>query len=608
MKNVLSCLILTLGITGFLSSCNTETEVPNFILIQMDDLGWDDLSLHGNKIIETPTIDRLGREAIQFNQFYVNPVCAPTRASLLTGRDFLRTGVSHVNGGKEYLNPGETLFAEIFSAAGYVTGMWGKWHSGSTDGYLPGERGFDEVYRAKLYRHKDNFGVLNGRDVQHGKWADEVLITYAIEFITENRDKPFFAYLPSMTCHGPLEAPEEYIQKNIEKGLSRNLATLYGMVEHFDFQLQRLIEAVDELGLAENTVVLFMSDNGPAVNNGAFTDEDRQIRYVSGLKGHKGNIWENGVKSPLFIRWNGHYKPTVVNDLADVTDILPTLLDIAGIDLPSDNLPLDGRSLRPVLEANIPEQWPEKLSYNYANPGWPPSDLPWTPEGIKDEYRPVEPGTKQALKNADQIIYVRRQQYKPLLNPDVEHNGGTIEGGYALYDILMDPLEKSNIIKENSETAEQLKMELDQWFEGIKQAPHSFNMPMFLIGKDGRRDNIIKGQAPVRISSNLKNTVGTLNGWREVGDFAEYSIEVITPGDYSININHASSHASGAGIVVSVGAEWISGSILDKQKTEPGVISLKKGKAILRLEITDVPEGSPDIVMDKLRSIELVLQ
>ena len=190
----------------------------------------------------------------------------------------------------------------------------------------------------------------------------------------------------------------------------------------------------------------------------------------------------------------------------------------------------------------------------------------------------------------------------------MEHNGGTLEGGYALYDILMDPLEKSNIIKENSETAEQLKMELDQWFEGIKQAPHSFNMPMFLIGKDGRRDNIIKGQATVRISSNLKNTFGTLNGWREVGDFAEYSIEVITPGDYSININHASSHASGAGIVVSVGAEWISGSILDKQKTEPGVISLKKGKAILRLEITDVPEGSPDIVMDKLRSIELVLQ
>jgi len=291
-----------------------------------------------------------------------------------------------------------------------------------------------------------------------------------------------------------------------------------------------------------------------------------------------------------------------------VTDILPTLLDIAGIELPAGNLPLDGRSFKPVLEADIPEQWPEKFSFNYANPGWPPTELPWTPEGIKDEYRPVEPGTKQDLKIEDQIIYVRSQQYKLLLNPDVEHNGGTLVEGYALYDILKDPLEKMNIIKDRPETAEQLKMELDQWFEGIKQAPHSFEMPLFLIGKDGRKDNIIKGQAPVRISSKLKNTVGTLNGWRVAGDFAEYSIEVLTPGDYSIVINHASSYASGAGILVSVGEERISGTLSDKQKTKPGVISLQQGKALLRLEITDVPEGSQEIIMDKLRSIELMLQ
>jgi len=199
IRNILWHPFLTIGFAVLLTSCNVETERPNFILIQMDDLGWDDLSVHGNQIIETPTIDRLAGESVQFNQFYVNPVCAPTRASLLTGRDFLRTGVSHVNGGKEYLNPGETIIAEIFSEAGYVTGMWGKWHSGGTDGYLPGERGFEEVYKAKLYRHENNFGEFNGKEVQHGKWADEVLINYAIEFITENRDKPFFAYLPSMT-------------------------------------------------------------------------------------------------------------------------------------------------------------------------------------------------------------------------------------------------------------------------------------------------------------------------------------------------------------------------------------------------------------------------
>jgi len=193
-----------------------------------------------------------------------------------------------------------------------------------------------------------------------------------------------------------------------------------------------------------------------------------------------------------------------------------------------------------------------------------------------------------------------------LLNPDVEHNGGTLDKGYAMYDIISDPLEKENIIRETPKTAEKLKMELDQWFEGIKQAPHSFKMPLFKIGKNGRKDNIIKGQGPVRISSNLKNTVGSLNGWSEAGDFAEYSIEVITPGNYSVLINHVSAHASGAGIMVSVGDESISGIISDRQKIESGVISLQQGKALLRLEITDVPEGSPEIVMDKLISIQLI--
>ena len=612
MKNKISNinwrLFLVLSVLACLGSCNAEKEKPNFILIQMDDLGWDDLSLHGNQIIKTPTIDKLAGESVQFSQFYVNPVCAPTRASLLTGRDFLRTGVSHVNGGKEYLHPGETTIAEIFSGAGYTTGMWGKWHSGGTDGYLPEERGFDEVYRAKLYRHRDNFGVFNGEDVMHGKWADEVLINYAIEFIKKNKNQPFFAYLPTMSCHTPLEAPEEYIQKNIEKGLSRNLATLYGMVEHFDFQLQRLLEELDELGLAENTVVLFMSDNGPAVNNGELTDEDRRIRYVSGLKGHKGNIWENGVKSPLFVRWKGHYEPGIVDELADVTDILPTLLDIAGIELPSGNLRLDGRSIKPVLERNIPEQWQEKLSYNYANPGWPPTKLPWTPEGVKDEYRPVEPGTKQDLNINDQIIYVRSQQYKLLLNPDVEHNGGKLEDGYALYDIIKDPLEKQNVILEYPEIASKLKIELNQWFEGIKEAPHSYVAPLFVIGKNGRTDNIVKGQGPVRISSNLKNTVGTLNAWSKIGDFAEYKIDVITPGNYQIILNHDSPYVSAVELTLSVGDETISATLNDKHKSEVGVISLEQGEAILRLEITSTPEGSTGIVMDKLRSIELLLK
>ena len=155
---------------------------PNIILIQADDLGWDDLAVHGNQFVDTPALDKLAAEGIQFKQFYVNSVCAPTRASLLTGRHFLRTGVSHVHGGKDFVNLNETLLSETLKINGYRTGMWGKWHSGKTNGYFPWQRGFDEAYMAQLYKHENSEGLLNGKTVQHQKWASEVITDYAIDF------------------------------------------------------------------------------------------------------------------------------------------------------------------------------------------------------------------------------------------------------------------------------------------------------------------------------------------------------------------------------------------------------------------------------------------
>ena len=365
----------------------------------LDDLGWDDLGCHGNTMVSTPTIDKLASESVQFSQFYVNPVCAPTRASLLTGRHFLRTGVAHVHGGKDFVHLDEKLLPEYFQRAGYATGMWGKWHSGHTDGYFPWERGFDQAYMAQLYKHKNNYGQLNGEPVEHQSWADKVTTDYAIEFMTQNRQKPFFVFLPYLTCHTPLVAPDLFVQKYMQKGLSKNLATLYGMIDHLDGHLARLLQAIDDLGLAENTIVLFLSDNGPAISNALLTDADRDIRYVNNLKGHKGNIWENGVKSPLFVRWSGRFEPSVVDRLADITDIFPTLLDLVGIRLSADGLPLEGRSIRTYLEGRR-DELSDKKSFNYANPGWPPTDVPWSPEGAKDEYRPIPPENKAFIKKA----------------------------------------------------------------------------------------------------------------------------------------------------------------------------------------------------------------
>lgn len=607
IRNIIKLLVLIVFFTT--SSCDTKKSKPNFIIIQLDDLGWDDISLHGNDIIETPNIDKLGKESLQFNQFYVNSVCAPTRAALLTGRDFLRTGISHVNGGKGYLNLNETTIAEVLKSSGYVTGMWGKWHSGYNEGYYPWDRGFDEAYVIKSYSHENNYGEFNGEKVEHNKWSDEVIIDYAIDFIRKNKEKPFLAYIPSITCHTPLKAPEKHVIKYKKKGLSDNLAILYGMIDHFDYQLKRLLDEVEKLGLDDNTVIVFMSDNGPAVNNGEFTDNDRQIRYVSKLKGHKGNIWENGVKSPLFIKWGENINPKITDNLVGITDIFPTIIDLAGIKLPENNLPLDGKSIKKIIKGDVSVEQQEKLIFNYVNIGWPPTKAPWTPEGTNDEYRPVDPDKKSKLKLNDQIISVRNNTYKLLLNPDVINNGGSLEYGYALYNILLDPREEINIIAEEEEMADALKEKLKQWYNTIKKSPHSYKMPVFLIGKNNKKDNYIQGVAPVRISHNLKNTVHTLNNWKEVGDFAEYSIDVLNPGKYSIILNYNADSVSGnTTIAATVGNNSISNVIVDNSLLEIGEIYLNKGKLVLRIELTNISDDNLKVNFNKLKGIQLIFQ
>ncbi|RMD77668.1 MAG: sulfatase, partial [Lentisphaerae bacterium] len=172
-----------------------STKRPNIILILTDDQGFDDIGLHGNTMIDTPNLDRLGRQSVRFNNFYATPVCAPTRAGLLCGRHFLRTGVSHVHGGHDFVHPDEVMMPQWFKANGYRTGMWGKWHSGKTSGYFPWERGFDEAYMARLYVHQDNQGLFNGSVRQHTGWTVDVLTNYALEFIERQAraEQPFFA-------------------------------------------------------------------------------------------------------------------------------------------------------------------------------------------------------------------------------------------------------------------------------------------------------------------------------------------------------------------------------------------------------------------------------
>jgi arylsulfatase A-like enzyme len=504
-----------------------------------DDLGYSDLAVHGNSLVETPELDRMARESMQFSQFYVTPVCATTRASLLTGRHFLRTGVSHVHGGKDFLHLDEFTLAEALKEQGYATGMWGKWHSGKTPGYYPWERGFDEAFMARLYQHKDNVGLLNGSEVVTSGWVTDVITDYAIRFIKSHRDQPFFAYLPYLSCHAPLKAPEDLINKYMGKGLSRNLSTLYAMVDQMDSNVGRLLEALEEMNLAENTIVLFLSDNGPAIINNLLSEKDREIRYVNDLRGHKGNIWENGIKSPLFIKWKGVIQPLSIDRLSGVSDLFPTLMELAGpgeMDLPHK---LDGRSILPCLEGKQ-EALVEREIFLYANPGWPPSDEPWTPEGVKDEYRPWKYSGGDNLLYKKQIIGIRKGAYKLLKNPGPTDGSIKTDGsGYVLIDVKKDPKEKQNRVAKKHGKFHEMEASLKVWQEEVFESEHAFEMPRFQLGRDPLVSYPVLAYAPESCSPGVKSASSYITHFFLPGDFAKYAISVEGSGSYTLDIQYS---------------------------------------------------------------------
>lgn len=534
MKSIQFVSLTALSAVSLLTrSCSEKLPVekkPDIIIIQLDDLGYDDLGIHGNPYVESGFMDSFAHRSVRFGHFYVNPVCAPTRASLLTGRHFLRTGVSHVHGGKDFLNPTEQTLGDIFRAGGYKTAIFGKWHSGNAEGYYPWQRGFDEAYQARLYKHRNSEGEYNGKPVYHQKWATEVIFDYARDFIIRNEMEPCFLYLSFLTVHSPLDAPENLISRYQEMGLSRNLSTIYAMIEQLDIEFNKFFQFLQENERLENAVILFMSDNGPAIENGTLTDEDRDIRYVNGYKGHKGNIWENGIKSPLFFYQKGRYENGLIEEVCDVTDILPTLMDIAGLDSELLINELDGISFRPLLEGR--KRSTEKMSFNYANSGWPPSELPWSPEGVKDEYRPLDREDVSALDPMEQIISIHKGEHKLLFNPAEYENTPDQENHRVLVNLRMDPKENTNLLTAEEKIYHQLSEELQKWFESIKESPHSFSMPVFFITDSL---GVIPAWAPVKISPELKNAFNYLGGWQE-NSSAEYALDFSVSGDYTISL------------------------------------------------------------------------
>lgn len=567
------------------ASLPAQTTKPNILLIQVDDMGFDDLSVNGNTVSHTPNIDAFSESAVRFGNFMVHSVCAPTRASLLTGRDFWRTGVSAMHGGKDFMHLDETTFAEIFKNNGYVTGMWGKWHLGKADGYWPWDRGFDEAYFANLYQYFPSNGYFNEypkKTTHEGEWSPKVLVDYTISFIERNKQKPFLAYLSFLTCHDIWNTPDSYKNKYMAEGRTERFATLLGMLEFMDNEVGRLLQYLKNNGLDENTVVLFMSDNGP--NLGDANPVEWNLRNNHGFLGNKARLWQNGLKSPLFIRWTGKYRPGNLNRLVTVTDIFPTILDMADIPLPANNLPIDGRSFKSYLHGDT-TTLNEKTAV-HSN---------WFPVWEQNQFAPVQPGDKSNFEFGNQRIALINERYK-LLHNEVNVSGGPAKfNDEVLIDLISDPLERKNIAENNPEIVAEMKTGLENWFAEIKKEPHSFAPPVFQIGWKGKTSSEVLGYGPSK-TVGCENTEFYVQGLGQVGDYAEYQLNVHRSGIYRVSISSSNTNMAGMELKISCRGSVAKNELTNGGWQEIGAIALEAGKNVFKIEVAGAKEGStPEI-------------
>lgn len=479
---------------------------PNVILILADDQGWGDLGMHQNPYVKTPVLDRIARDGARFEHFYVSPLCAPTRASLLTGRYYLRTGTSWVSKGLENMNPEEQTFAEIFKANGYRTGCFGKWHNGAHYPQHPNRQGFDEFVGFCAGHWNNYFGTTlehNGKPFPTNGYITNVLTSEAIKFIETNKDRPFFCYVPYNVPHSPFQVPNKYFDKYKSLGLSDKNAAVYGMCENMDMNVGRIFDKVDSLGLADNTLIIFLSDNGP---NGH--------RYNGGMKGIKGSVDEGGVRVPCFAYWKGKIKPsTRIADLASHIDWLPTLVSMCRLEVPGD-LYWDGVDLSDLILGRS-DSLPDRLLFSKL------SRSRITPEGA-----------------------VRSEEYRLVM----------VQSDTALYDMGTDPGQKTDISGDHPALTLALAGAYNRWFEEVMSEYHPQNV--IQVGFNEESETYLPAHESVFSGAlHFKEGHGWahdwLINWTQPMDSIYWEMEVVESADFDIFIRYSCPEAdTGAKIIV----------------------------------------------------------
>ena len=437
-------------------------KAPNVILVMTDDQGWGDFSGNGNPVLETPMLDRLAGESARLADFYVHPVCTPTRAALITGRHPQRTRAFDTYVGRAMLEPEEVTIAEVLGDAGWRTGVFGKWHLGDCAPMRPLDQGFDRSLvhgGGGIGQPADPLGgegkytnpVLmdQGEERQFEGYCTDVYFDQAMDWMgaQDEAQERFFCYIATNAPHTPLhDVPDALYQKYRGRDLGAEvfaggpgrapanidqdkLARLYAMIENIDENMGRLLGFLEERDLERDTLLIFLCDNGP-----------QGRRFVGGMRGAKGNVYEGGVRSPLYVRWPGKLGVGLrEGDFGAHLDIFPTILDACQVPVP-EGVALDGRSLLPLLEGQDDLSARDPLVVQ-----WNRGDGP-----IKG-----------------QNMFVRSGKWKLVNHPRADVREEAPPWQPELYDLEQDPFEQEDLSAKFSEVVEQLGGVYSDWYQDV---------------------------------------------------------------------------------------------------------------------------------------------
>lgn len=500
---------------------------PNVVLIMTDDQGWGDIRSHGNPIIDTPVLDGLAQDGARFDRFFVSPVCAPTRASLLTGRYHLRTGTAWVTRGLETMRADEVTITDLFKEAGYATGCFGKWHNGGYYPYHPTGRGFEEFFGFCAGHWNLYFDTQldhNRRTVKTQGFITDVFTDAALSFIEENREQPFFCYIPYNAPHGPFQVPDRYFGKYKERGLDDKNACIYGMCENIDDNIGRILKRLDDLKLADDTIVVFLTDNGP---NGE--------RFNGGMRGRKGSVHEGGIRVPLFIRWPGRIAPgKTVERIAAHIDLLPTLAALCNVPLP-EQLELDGVSLAPLLEDTAID-WPDRMIFTH--------------QSRRGDVQ-LSPGS------------VRTQRYRLVTEGD----------DWELYDMAADPSEENDIASERPTVVKELRAAYEAWFQDTTRVPIE-RLPIPIGYPEVPVVDLLAPECYLHGGLEYKGGMGYANdwvtNWRSTADFVSWDVDVVRDGRFEVTLMYICPEQDvGSKVRVEVGDQHLEGVVGLAHDPEP---------------------------------------